>query len=160
MQRSRNKARQRHAVLSPRPPRRARRSTIWPLLFADTDVAVHEVPQSTSKGNLTPLFGLGWRSGREFIIPLVALACYADGSAAEGWTVEAADILLLGRSGRDKWGGHRRGGGRIGPGVNTKWGGLWRRAVDGQSKCRQNCAWLCFACFLVRRAPAGIWGLC
>ena len=42
-------------------------------------------------------------------------------------TVEAPDILLLGHSGRDKRGGHRRGGGRIGPGVDTKWGGLWRR---------------------------------
>ena len=57
-------------------------------------------------------------------------ALYQDGSSAEGWTVEAADILLLGHSERDKRGEHHRGGGRIGPGVGTKRGGLWRRAVD------------------------------
>ena len=52
------------------------------------------------------------------------------GSSAEEWTVEAADILLMDHSEPDKRGGRHRGGGRIGPGVGTKWGGLWRRAVD------------------------------
>ena len=47
-------------------------------------------------------------------------------------TVEARDILLLGHSERDKRGGPHRGGGRVGPGVDTKRGGLWRRAVGAQ----------------------------
>ena len=59
------------------------------------------------------------------------------------WTVEATDILLLGHSGRDKRGGHRRGGGRIAPGVDTKWGGLWRRAVYGLLSVGRRCC-LCF----------------
>ena len=64
MQRSRNKARSRHAVLSPR-----------------------------------------WRGG----------------------LVEARDILLLVLSDGGKRGGARQGGGRIGTGVDTKRGVLWRR---------------------------------
>ena len=82
---------------------------------------MHEVALSTLEGNPRCYFGLGWRSGREPIIPLVALVDAARETAT--WTVEAADILLLGRSERDKRGRRHRGGGRIGPGVGTKRGG-------------------------------------
>ena len=43
-------------------------------------------------------------------------ALYQDGSSAEGWTVEAADILLLGHSERDK-----RGGASPGRWSNRSW---------------------------------------
>ena len=46
--------------------------------------------------------------------------------------VEGRDILPLGRSECDKQGGLHQGGGRLGPGVDTKRGGLWRRAVGAE----------------------------
>ena len=70
--------------------------------------------------------GEGWR-------PLRRSVSRSRLASAEGWTVEAADILLLDHSERDKRGGRHQGGGRIGPGVGTKRGGLWRRAVDSLS---------------------------
>ena len=74
----------------------------------------------------------------------VALACYAYGSAAEGRTVEAPDILLLGHSGSDRQGGRRRG--RTGPSVSTKWGGLWFEEELALLRV-----------FFVRRAPYVDW---
>ena len=51
-------------------------------LFTDTDIAVHEVSLNLPrKGTRRRYFGLERYNGREFIIPLVALACYVYGSA-------------------------------------------------------------------------------
>ena len=64
-------------------------------------------------------------------------ARYQDGSPAEGWTVEARDILLLGHYERDKRGGHHRGGGRIGPGVGRK------RGASGGERPTESISCLC-----------------